>query len=41
MPLEKAYIEVLQGSAAGQRITVLFNPTEYSFDRANSYKATG
>ena len=24
----------------GQRITVLFNPTEYSFERANAYKAT-
>ena len=28
MPLEKAYIEVLQGSAAGQRIPVLFNPAD-------------
>src|SRR3954465_15482364 len=40
MPLEKAYIEVLQGSAAGQRIPVLFNPAEYSLERANAYKAT-
>src|SRR3954466_4432174 len=40
MPLEKAYIEVLQGSAAGQRITVLFNPAEYSLERANAYKST-
>src|SRR3954463_16047160 len=40
MPLEKAYIEGLQGSAAGQRITVLFNPADYSLERANSYKST-
>ena len=40
MPLEKAYIEVLQGSAAGQRITVLFNPADYSLERANAYKST-
>ena len=40
MPLEKAYIEVLQGSGAGQRITVLFNPADYSLERANAYKST-
>ena len=40
MPLEKAYIEVLAGSAAGQRINVLFNPAEYSLERANAYKST-
>src|SRR3954453_16739670 len=40
MPLEKAYIEVLQGSPAGQRITVLFNPADYSLERANAYKST-
>src|SRR5215213_5655909 len=40
MPLEKAYIEVLQGSAAGQRITVLFNPADYSLERANAFKST-
>jgi len=40
MRLEKAFIEVLAGSNAGKRITVLFNPAEYSFDRANSFKST-
>src|SRR5512139_2711518 len=37
-PLEKATITVLDGS--NTVITVLFNPTEYSFERTNSYKAT-
>jgi nucleoid-associated protein YgaU len=37
--LEKATIEVLDGSKAGTRITVLFNPTEYTIERANTYKA--
>ena len=40
MALEKATIEVLDGSQAGTRITVLFNPAEYSIERANTYKAT-
>src|SRR6266540_4713614 len=40
MALEKATIEVLDGSQAGNRITVLFNPAEYSIERANTYKAT-
>lgn len=40
MTLERATIEILAGSAAGQRITVLFNPTEYSIERANAYKST-
>jgi nucleoid-associated protein YgaU len=38
--LEKAKITVLSGSKAGQVIEVLFNPTEYSFDRSNSFKST-
>jgi nucleoid-associated protein YgaU len=38
--LEKATITVLDGSDKNKVITVLFNPAEYSFDRANSYKAT-
>lgn len=36
--LEKAYIETLEGPAL--RVPVLFNPTEYSIERANAYKAT-
>lgn len=31
---------MLDGAAKGDVITVLFNPTEYSFERTNSYKAT-
>jgi nucleoid-associated protein YgaU len=38
--LEKASIEVLAGSQQGQLYWVLFNPTEYSFDRSNTFKAT-
>src|SRR5260370_6022433 len=38
--LEKATIAVLDGSDKDTVITVLFNPTEDSFDRSNSYKAT-
>lgn len=38
--LEKASVEVLAGSLQGQVYWVLFNPTEYSFDRSNTYKAT-
>ncbi len=38
--LEKATITVLDGSRKGEVITVLFNPTEYSIDRSNAYKAT-
>jgi nucleoid-associated protein YgaU len=37
-PLKKATITVLDGSRKGDVITALFNPNEYSFDRANSYK---
>ena len=40
MALEKATIDVLDGARAGTRITVLFNPAEYSIERANTYKAT-
>lgn len=39
-PLKKATITVLDGERKNQVITVLFNPTEYTFDRSNSYKAT-
>jgi nucleoid-associated protein YgaU len=38
--LKKATITVLAGSAQGQVISVLFNPTEYSFERTNAFKAT-
>jgi nucleoid-associated protein YgaU len=38
--LEKAAIEILAGANANTRIPVLFNPTEYSIERANAYKAT-
>jgi nucleoid-associated protein YgaU len=37
--LKKATITVLDGADKGKVITVLFNPTQYSFDRTNSYKA--
>jgi nucleoid-associated protein YgaU len=38
--LEKATITVLDGADKNKVIPVLFNPTEYSFDKSNSYKAT-
>jgi nucleoid-associated protein YgaU len=38
--LKKATITVLDGADKGKVISVLFNPTEYSFERSNSYKAT-
>jgi nucleoid-associated protein YgaU len=37
--LKKATITVMDGAHRGDVITVLFNPTEYSFERTNSYKA--
>lgn len=37
--LEKATITVLAGADKAKVITVLFNPTEYNFERSNSYKA--
>jgi nucleoid-associated protein YgaU len=37
--LKKATITVMDGSHQGDVITVLFNPTEYSFERTNQYKA--
>jgi nucleoid-associated protein YgaU len=40
MALEKAVIEILKGARAGEQIKVLFNPFEYSIERANTYKAT-
>lgn len=38
--LKKATITVLDGARKGEVIAVLFNPTEYTFERSNSYKAT-
>jgi len=38
--LKKATITVFDGADKGKVIGVLFNPTEYSFERTNSYKAT-
>lgn len=38
--LKKAAITVLDGAMKGKVISVLFNPTEYSFERTNSYKST-
>lgn len=40
MALEKATIDILKGSKAGQQIKVLFNPFEYSIERGNTYKST-
>jgi nucleoid-associated protein YgaU len=37
--LKKATITVLDGADKNKVITVLFNPTEYSFERTNSYKS--
>jgi nucleoid-associated protein YgaU len=36
--LKKATITVLDGAAKDEVITVLFNPTEYSYERTNTYK---
>lgn len=38
--LKKATITVLDGADKGKVISVLFNPTEYSLERSNSYKGT-
>lgn len=38
--LKKATITVLDGARKGEVLAVLFNPTEYTFERSNSYKAT-
>jgi nucleoid-associated protein YgaU len=38
--LKKATITVLKGADEGKVISVLFNPSEYNFERANSYKST-
>ena len=40
MALEKATITILEGSQSGTRIPVLFNPTEYSVERSNTFKAS-
>jgi nucleoid-associated protein YgaU len=38
--LKKATITVIDGADKGKIVSVLFNPTEYSFERTNAYKAT-
>jgi len=38
--LKKATITVLDGADKDKVISVLFNPTEYSYERSNSFKAT-
>ena len=38
--LVKATITVLEGAEKGTVIPALFNPSEYSFERSNAYKAT-
>jgi nucleoid-associated protein YgaU len=38
--LEKATITPVDGADKNKPIPVLFNPTEYSIDRSNAYKAT-
>lgn len=40
MALEKATIDILSGARGGTRFTVLFNPFEYTIERANTYKGT-
>ena len=40
LKLKKASITVLDGSDKGKVISVLFNPSEYSFERTNTYKPT-
>lgn len=40
MALEKAAIHILLGSRQGQVLRVLFNPTDYSIERANTFKAS-
>ncbi len=40
MALEKATIDVLAGSHANERIPVLFNPFEYTIERANTFKSS-
>ncbi|RWO22189.1 LysM peptidoglycan-binding domain-containing protein [Mesorhizobium sp.] len=40
MALEKATIDIVSGTNAGERIPVLFNPTDYTIERSNSYKTT-
>ena len=38
--LKKATITVLDGADKDKVITVLFNPTEYNFERTNAFKST-
>jgi nucleoid-associated protein YgaU len=37
--LKKATITVIDGADTGKVVSVLFNPTEYSLERTNTYKA--
>ena len=39
MRLEKAAIDIIGGAGPVKRIAVLFNPSEYSIERTNTYKA--
>src|SRR5688572_5225716 len=38
--LKIAYIEPLMGKMAGKRIEVLFNPAEYTLEKANTFQST-
>ncbi|MDB5692067.1 MAG: LysM peptidoglycan-binding protein [Alphaproteobacteria bacterium] len=40
MKLQKVRIEILSGSRAGTVIPILFNPEQYTMDRANTFKST-
>lgn len=40
MALEKAVIDILDGTTVVDQIRVLFNPTDYSIERANVFKST-
>src|SRR5436305_11539038 len=40
LPLIKAVIRVYGGWKAGLALPVMFNPTEYQIERANSYRST-
>lgn len=40
MALEKAFIRPVNGKRQGERIEVLFNPSEYSIEKSNQYQST-
>ncbi|HYJ83082.1 MAG TPA: LysM peptidoglycan-binding domain-containing protein [Allosphingosinicella sp.] len=40
MKLQKVRIEIISGSRAGTVVPVLFNPEQYTMDKANSFKST-